>query len=181
MQTKTRSMASGSMSPGSMSSESWQSWRMLASLIMLVTATLLASGCQCNHSDVPASQPVEQASTEPTKLAMAEETPEQKLECALSPAALEDRKGGILAELQSAMLGSREIENGYAYAFASTPQLRAKLEELIRLEAECCDFLAFEIVPHQNPQRMWLEVSGPEGTRDFLQEVLGWAPPTRSE
>jgi hypothetical protein len=43
---------------------------------------------------------------------------------------------------------------------------------LIDLERQCCPFLRFElkVLPANGP--IWLELTGPEGTRDFLRTVL---------
>jgi hypothetical protein len=48
----------------------------------------------------------------------------------------------------------------------------AQLAQLITFERECCPFLQFtvRIEPANGP--LWLELTGPSGTKDFLQSLF---------
>lgn len=65
----------------------------------------------------------------------------------------------------------RALSNGYAYRFEADA-----LEQVARFaanERKCCPFLAFtiELAPDGGP--LWLRLSGPEGTREFLDAEIG--------
>jgi|SRR5688572_14545458 hypothetical protein len=62
---------------------------------------------------------------------------------------------------------------GYRLRFEPDWALLRDLLELIEVERHCCAFLTFrlEVTPGNGP--VWLEISGPPGTRNFLETELG--------
>lgn len=66
----------------------------------------------------------------------------------------------------------RDLDSGYALRFAPEDALLPDLATLIDLERQCCPFLTFDlkVLPANGP--IWLELTGPEGTRDFLRTIL---------
>jgi len=62
---------------------------------------------------------------------------------------------------------------GYRLRFDPTWAVLRDLVELIEVERHCCAFLTFrvEVTPATGP--IWLEMSGPPGTRNFLETELG--------
>ena len=91
--------------------------------------------------------------------------------CSLSESELVERRQNVLAKLQSAILEAKEIPNGLAIRFA--PEQLASLVQIIEFERQCCPFLTIRLtlVPQQGP--IWLELTGPTGTREMLQTELG--------
>jgi len=84
----------------------------------------------------------------------------------------ERRKHFDLArELFSARaLERRELPDGYAIRFA-----RDDLEAVARFIANerlCCPFLQFEVRVEQDAGPLWLQMTGPQGTREVLQAEL---------
>jgi hypothetical protein len=92
--------------------------------------------------------------------------------CTLSDTELRERRETVLQNIRSAVSGVKEIENGYAYEFPSNGEVIMGLAHLINLEHQCCPFLklSLTIEPGEGPIR--LELTGPEGTKNFLSEVF---------
>jgi hypothetical protein len=88
--------------------------------------------------------------------------------CSLTDSELQERRRGILQKVRSAVVEVREIEDGYAYCFAFTGQQLTELAKLVDLEHQCCPFLRFCVTVESNNGPIWLEMTGPEGTKEFL-------------
>ncbi|MBA3355700.1 MAG: hypothetical protein H0U18_07115 [Pyrinomonadaceae bacterium] len=43
---------------------------------------------------------------------------------------------------------------------------------LVELEHQCCPFLKFNITVEPGDGPVWLEMTGPQGTKEFLAEVF---------
>jgi hypothetical protein len=78
----------------------------------------------------------------------------------------------VLQKVRSAVINLRELENGYAYCFPSAPQWLDELAKLVNLEHQCCPFLTFQITVAAGDGPIWLEITGPEGTKQFLQTTF---------
>ena len=92
--------------------------------------------------------------------------------CTLSDSELRERRETVLQKVRSAVSDVKEIENGYAYEFASGGELIMELAHLIELEHHCCPFLKFQLTIEPGEGAVRLDLTGPEGTRDFLSEVF---------
>ena len=88
--------------------------------------------------------------------------------CSLTDSQLQERRRDVLQKVRSAVVEVREIENGYAYCFPSEGKHLTELAKLVDLERQCCPFLRFcmTVEPANGP--IWLEMTGPEGTKEFL-------------
>lgn len=64
----------------------------------------------------------------------------------------------------------REVPNGYAFRFDA--EAFDDIARFVALERLCCPFLDFviELSPHAGP--LWLSMTGPETTREFLDVEL---------
>lgn len=92
--------------------------------------------------------------------------------CNLTTAELQERRQTVLHTLGEALLGANQIEGGYSYAFSAS---RFKeLAEMIDLERQCCPFLEFKLTVAAGTGPLTLEVTGPEGTREFLSQTFAW-------
>ncbi len=89
--------------------------------------------------------------------------------CTLTSAELQERRRTILEKVRQAVSEVRELENGYAYSFSADGDWLEKLASLIDLERQCCPFLRFQLTVEAGGGRLWLEMTGPEGTKEFLQ------------
>ena len=93
--------------------------------------------------------------------------------CTLTAPELQERRRTTLQKVRSGVVEVRELEDGYAYCFPSEGEWLAELANLVNLERQCCPFLRFLIVVEPNVGPIWLELNGPEGTKDFLALTFG--------
>jgi hypothetical protein len=92
--------------------------------------------------------------------------------CSLTSTELQERRRTVLQKVRSAVVEVRELENGYAYSFPSTGDWLGQLTGLIELERQCCPFLRFRLTIEASGGPLWLEMTGPQGTKDFLVDVF---------
>jgi len=88
--------------------------------------------------------------------------------CNLTSAELHERRRGVLRKLRSAVIEICEVDAGYAYSFSANTERLRELTELIDFERQCCPFLQFRLTVQAGEGPIWLEVTGPEGTKEFL-------------
>lgn len=92
--------------------------------------------------------------------------------CSLTGSEFQERRSGLLRKVSQAVLEVKELEDGYAYRFPSDGIWINELANLITLERQCCPFLKFSIQLEPGDGPIWLELSGPEGTKDFLSSLF---------
>ena len=88
--------------------------------------------------------------------------------CILTAAELQERRNTVLQKVRRAVLEVRELDDGYAYTFPSASEWLNEIARLIDLERQCCPFLRFRIAVGENGGPLLLELTGPEGTKEFL-------------
>lgn len=88
--------------------------------------------------------------------------------CLLTSAELQERRETILKQLRSAVVDVRELVDGYAYSFPSGGQRLSEIAAMIDLERQCCPFLRFRLTVEAHSGPIRLELTGPEGTKEFL-------------
>jgi hypothetical protein len=93
--------------------------------------------------------------------------------CSLTGSEFQDRRRGLLQKVSEAVLEVKELEDGYSYRFPSDGIWINELANLITLERQCCRFLHFNIRLEPGEGPIWLELSGPEGTKDFFGSLFG--------
>lgn len=93
--------------------------------------------------------------------------------CTLTAPELQQRRSGLLRQFQEAVVEVKELESGYAYQLPSDEVWISDLAQLITLERQCCPFLTFNLRLEPANGPMWLELTGPEGTKSFLNDLLG--------
>ena len=98
----------------------------------------------------------------------------KKTACKLTTLELRERKATVLASLKRQMVGKRELENGFAFRFPGTDEVLDELTEFIKTERECCDFFIFGLSIHGDKSEASLELTGPEGTKNFILTELGF-------
>ena len=92
--------------------------------------------------------------------------------CTLTSSELQERRRTVLEKVRRAVVEVRELEDGYAYCFPSEGQWLQEFALMIDLERQCCPFLRFRLTVEANGGPAWLELTGPEGTKDFLTDTL---------
>jgi hypothetical protein len=88
--------------------------------------------------------------------------------CSLTSAELQERRNTLFQKVRSAVLEVKELDDGYAYSFPAEGEWLRELASLIDLERQCCPFLRFRITMEANGGPMWPDLTGPEGTKEFL-------------
>jgi hypothetical protein len=92
--------------------------------------------------------------------------------CTLAERELAERRAGLLTELRRHRQEARWLSDGVALRFPSRPSVMSVLAEFVRLESQCCPFLRFQLTVEPGGGPVWLELSGPAGTCDFLAGEL---------
>ncbi len=97
---------------------------------------------------------------------------ELPIACTLTNSELQERRTVILQKAGRAVLEMKELEDGYAYRFPADDDWMMELTHIVLLERQCCRFLDFKIIVAAGGDSIWLEMSGPPGTKEFLASFL---------
>jgi hypothetical protein len=100
------------------------------------------------------------------------ETTKLPVACALTERELAERRAGLFAELRPFRQEARWLADGVALDYAAEPGVIAALGRVIELEHQCCPFLRFRLSVDAGGGRVSLELTGPDGTREFLVRAL---------
>ena len=92
--------------------------------------------------------------------------------CTLTPAALRARRDGLLADLLRRAEDREQLPQGYRLRFAPTGETLSTIARAVDAERQCCRFLRFGIAVEPDEGPTFLELSGPPGTREFVQALL---------
>ncbi|MBL4865306.1 MAG: hypothetical protein JKY67_02895 [Pseudomonadales bacterium] len=88
-----------------------------------------------------------------------------------APAKRSEILGVVLDSIKQVL----EIENGYKLRFSHSEEDYVLVSDWLYLERKCNGFLRFNLSIESNEGPVWLEVSGPAGTKDFLETELGFS------
>ena len=110
-----------------------------------------------------------QHTTSPTKAS----NQSGELSCKPSTPKLTKRKETVLKSLKQQILETVELSDGYAFKFPGTDKVLDELAEFIKTERTCCDFFIFGLSISGDTSEAWLELTGPEGAKDFITGELG--------
>lgn len=92
--------------------------------------------------------------------------------CKLTTPELRQRKTTVIESLRKQVIQKNELANGYAFKFKGTDKMVDELTDFIKTERECCDFFTFTLSVKGDKSEIWLELTGAEGTRDFMKTEL---------
>lgn len=96
-----------------------------------------------------------------------------KLMCKLSSPEMRKRKETVLASLKKQVQEKKELPDGYAFRFSGTDATVDELTEFIKTERECCGFFTFSLSIAGDKNEAWLQLTGPDGAKDFITSELG--------
>jgi hypothetical protein len=99
---------------------------------------------------------------------------EAKLSCKLTTPELQQRKKTVIAELKNQVLEKVETETGFKYKFNGSDKLLDLLISFIKTERLCCSFFVFTVTASGDNSFVWLELSGPERTKDFIKHEINF-------
>lgn len=98
--------------------------------------------------------------------------PDRTIACTLPPAELRSGRTDLLPEL-AALAGRRTaLPNGIRLEFAPTAATLRRIAAVVEQERRCCAFLEFSLRTGRGTGALRLDVTGPEGTVEFLRELL---------
>jgi hypothetical protein len=92
--------------------------------------------------------------------------------CQLTPEQIVGMRDGLLPGLLAGASAQEDIVGGYRWKFSPRADLVKDIGSVIEAEHQCCPFLHFTLVVEPGDGPIWLQVSGPDGTKDFLSSLL---------
>jgi hypothetical protein len=97
-------------------------------------------------------------------------TDELPVVCTLTPETIATRKAGLLPGLVRRAESTEDIPDGVRFRFPSDAW--SALATTVEAERQCCRFLQFDITVEPDGGPIWLSLSGPHGTREFLAALI---------
>ncbi len=97
---------------------------------------------------------------------------ELPIACELTPAELGVRREELLTGLLALAQERMTITNGLRWRFAPTAGFLTAAAKTIDAERQCCRFLKFVLTVEPDAGDMWLEITGPPGTAEFLNTLV---------
>jgi len=79
----------------------------------------------------------------------------------------------LVESLRHAIQKRRELTDGYAFLIDTQQIDTRQLVEWVELERKCCPFFGFEVRWDGQDNAVWLDLTGPEGVKDFIIEEFG--------
>ncbi len=93
------------------------------------------------------------------------------LSCKLTSPELRKRKDEVIARLKKQVLDRQELANGIRFRFNGSDGVLDEITSFIKSERQCCDFFNFNVAVNSDSS-IWLEISGPEGAKEFITTEL---------
>lgn len=98
------------------------------------------------------------------------EIDELAIACNLSAAELEERGADLLPGLLAVTEAHEPVENGYRLTF--TAEHLPTVFDVVKSERECCPFFRFDLTVEPAAGPVFLTLSGPPGTREFIEMFI---------
>ena len=92
--------------------------------------------------------------------------------CSLQTNERQTRRQGLLAELGRRMRGREELGDGIRLEFTPDGDVLALIASVVEAERRCCRFLHFAIHVEPGDGPIYLDLTGPPGTREFLGGIF---------
>jgi hypothetical protein len=92
--------------------------------------------------------------------------------CTLTPDTLRARRAGLLSDLLHRAEAHEDLPEGLRLRFAATSETIATVACAVEAERHCCRFLRFGITVEPDGGPIFLELTGPPGTREFIGALL---------
>lgn len=93
--------------------------------------------------------------------------------CTLTAEELRRGREGLLPGVIARAEAHEPVDGGFRFRFKSEAGLLPALAVMIEAERRCCRFFHFQVIAEPDEGPVWLEVTGPPGTTEFL---TGWVP-----
>lgn len=105
-----------------------------------------------------------------------EESPSLPVACSLTPAEFKAMRQGLLPGLLASASAKDAIPGGFRWRFDPRAGLLRDAAAVIEAEHGCCRFLRFVLLVEPGDGPLYVEVTGPEGTQQFLSALLATLP-----
>lgn len=92
--------------------------------------------------------------------------------CTLTPEALRTRREGLVMDLVRQAQRTEDLDDGLRLEFAPSAEAIALIARVIEAERHCCRFLRFGMTVEPDGGPVFLELTGPSGTRDFVSALM---------
>ena len=92
--------------------------------------------------------------------------------CSLDAAAREARRANLLSGLGARAARRDPIDEGYRFEFGAAASVLGAIAAAIEAERHCCRFLRFTVLVEEDGGPIRLDVTGPAGTRAFLDALI---------
>jgi hypothetical protein len=92
--------------------------------------------------------------------------------CTLGPAALAARREGLLSDLLRRADDHEDLPEGHRLRFPADGDTFGAIVRAVDAERQCCRFLRFQITVEPDGGPVWLALTGPPGTREFISALL---------
>jgi hypothetical protein len=93
--------------------------------------------------------------------------------CDLTPAEITARRATLLPGLLAQAAERMPVADGFRWRFAASGEFFAAAAETMNAERQCCRFLRFVLTVEPGGGPVWLEITGPKGTVEFLETLIG--------
>lgn len=102
--------------------------------------------------------------------AHSDRTVELPVVCTLTPATIATRKAGLLRGLVRQAEGREDTADGMRLRLPS--DALSAVVAAVDAERQCCRFLRFQVTVEPDRGPIWLLLTGPPGTREFLDALI---------
>jgi len=92
--------------------------------------------------------------------------------CSLTPSQVRERRAALLPGLASRATEITRLAEGYRITFAADAVVLSAITAAIDAERLCCPFLTFDLHVPAGGAAIVLTLTGPDGTRAFLDALL---------
>jgi hypothetical protein len=99
-------------------------------------------------------------------------TTQVPIACTLTPSTVAIRRAALLPGLWKRAQERHDTPDGYRLRFDSASDTLQAITTTMDAERQCCRFLQFQLTIEPDGGPIWLTLSGPPGTRDFLAALV---------
>ena len=92
--------------------------------------------------------------------------------CTLTTEESATRKLDIRQKLLSQVQESNSLISGHQLIFPNADDVKKNIAAFIAAEQQCCSFLNFELTELPDSNQLSLDITGPEGTKEFIAKVM---------
>jgi hypothetical protein len=97
---------------------------------------------------------------------------ELPIACTLTPEALRTHREGLLMDLVRFAVRREALSDGLRLEFAPSGETLALIARAVEAERHCCRFLRFGMTVEPDGGPVFLDLTGPAGTRDFISALF---------